>query len=530
MHSMRATRRDILAGMGTLAVATSLPSKASAALPRNFDKLVRDTLAAFGQPGIAIAVVEGSRTALASGWGVRKLGSSEPVTDATLFNLASCSKAFTSAAVALLADEGKLRWNDRVIDHLPEFRLWDSYVTREITIRDLLVHRSGLPAYSGDLLLMPPTTYTRPEIVERLRHIQPATSFRAGYAYDNLLYLAVGELVARVSGMSFEEFIDRRIFKPLDMIDSVPAESWAKDRSNVATPHVRQGGTVRGLGEMTPIRRAMPMDASAPSGGMMSSARDLAKWLTVQVNRGVAADGQRLYSASQAATMWRGVSIIRAEGEPHPDAPNFVVYAPGWQLHDYKGHMWIWHSGGLDGSGSIVGILPEQKVGIAILSNSEEGQGVFGTLMWTLVDHYLGRPREDRLARSVKQVAATRAELAKSADEVVARPANAAPPTMPLSTYAGVYRDAWYGEVIVGEDAQGLTIDFSKSPSLKGRLEPWRGDTFRTRFADPNMEDAFLSFGLTPEGAVDEIRLKAVSPNADVSFDYKDLLLKPIRR
>jgi CubicO group peptidase (beta-lactamase class C family) len=529
MSGLHTTRRTALAGGLAAGGLFGLGAPALAAPPGGFDALVGEVMAAFGTPGLSVAIVDGGAV-MAKGYGVRRLGAPERVDDATLFNIASNTKAFTAAALAILVDEGRIGWDDPVIDHLPRFRMWDAYVTREMTVRDLLVHRSGLGLGAGDLLFWPGTTFTRAEIVERLRHIRPARSFRAGYAYDNVLYIAAGELVGAVAGKPWEAFVAERLLVPLGMAGAVPTDSWLKDAANRSAPHARLGGAVRGLGAMTPLPRELSSDNHAPAGGIICGARDIAAWLKVQLAHGALPGGRRLWSEEQTRQMWRGQTIIRATGLPGdgPDDPSFVTYALGWNVQQYRGHTYIWHSGGIAGQTSITALIPAKNVGFAILTNAEEGM-VVRTLMNSLLDHYLALPRVDWLADGRRRDTDMQAEMAKAAAGQAARPADAGPPSLPLAGYAGTYRDAWYGDVTVTQAGGGLRIDFVHSPALKGALEPWSHDTFRTRFDDRSQEDAFLSFALNPDGTIDQVKLQAVSPMADFSYDYQDLLLKPVK-
>lgn len=528
MGGFHTTRRAALAGGLAAGGLIGLGGRAFAAPPKGFDALVAKTMSAFGTPGLSVAIVENGRTVLAKGYGVRRLGAPEPVDADTLFHIASNTKAFTAAALAILVEEKKLAWDDPVIDHLPSFRMWDPYVTREMTVRDLLVHRSGLGLGAGDLLFWPGTTFTRPQIAERLRFIKPARSFRSAYAYDNVLYIVAGEVIGAVSGQSWEAFVADHLLAPMGMSGAYPTDSWIKAAPNRAARHARLGGAVRGLGTMTPIEAGHPSDNHAPAGGIVCGASDIAAWLKLQLAHGALPSGQRLWSEDQQRQLWRGQTIIRASGLPGetPDQPSFVTYALGWTLQDYRGHAYLWHSGGVAGQVSITALIPEKNVGFAVLTNAEEGM-VVRTLMNSLLDHYLALPAIDWLADGRKQDAQMQAEMAKGAISD-ARPADAGPPSLPLAKYAGTYRDAWYGDVVIAQAGAGLTIDFVHSPALKGALEPWTHDTFRTRFADRSQEDAFLTFALNPDSTIDQVKLQAVSPAADFSYDYQDLLLRPV--
>jgi CubicO group peptidase (beta-lactamase class C family) len=210
---------------GFAAAVTLLASAANAAPPAGFEQRVEQLRAEYGIPGVTIAIVENGQPTLARGWGVRKVGTQQPVGADTIFATGSTGKAFTVAALAVLVDQGKIKWDDKVIDHMPDFRMWDPWVTREMTIRDLLVHRSGLGLGAGDLLFVPNSTLSRKETVRRIRYIKPATSFRSAYAYDNILYMAAGQLIEEVSGETWEQFIHNHVFQPLGMNHSTDTDA-----------------------------------------------------------------------------------------------------------------------------------------------------------------------------------------------------------------------------------------------------------------------------------------------------------------
>ena len=197
-------------------------------------------------PGVSITIVEDGKVTLARGWGVKDITTKQPVDADTIFFTGSTGKAFTNAALATLVDEGKIKWDDKVIDHMPDFRMWDSWVTREMTIRDLLVHRSGLGLGEGDLLFLPNSTLSRKETVRRIRYLKPATSFRSGYAYDNILYMAAGQLIEEVSGETWEQYVKNHVFGPLGMSDSTDSVADYLANPNHARPHSRSGGAIRG--------------------------------------------------------------------------------------------------------------------------------------------------------------------------------------------------------------------------------------------------------------------------------------------
>jgi CubicO group peptidase (beta-lactamase class C family) len=516
-----------LAVLFTFGVATPL----SAAPPADLDRRVEQLRTSLGVPGVTIAIVESGRTTLARGYGVRGLADSTPVDADTIFSTGSTGKAFTVAALAILVDEGKIKWDDKVIDHMPDFRMYDPWVTREMTIRDLLVHRSGLGLGAGDLLFVPRSDLSREESVRRLRHIKPATSFRSGYAYDNVLYMVAGQLIEEVSGQSWEEFMKARVFRPAGMLVSTADTAGRLGTANRARPHARLDGAIRGLGKQVALDEVMSDLGSnaAPAGALAISANDMAKWLSLQLARGDLPGEARLFSEDATTEMWKPVVLQPITPQP-PELkaaqPMFSTYALGWTVQDYRGARLVWHGGAVLGSLAAVALLPEQNVGIYIAANSEEGELVRG-LLYELLDHYLGLPqhrwpeklRDFKKARFAKAVGAVQAKTARPAD---------IGPSLPLVRYAGDYNDPWYGTIKIREERGRLRIDFPHSPGMTARLDHWQYDTFRTVFAEKGIEPAFVTFNLDADGKVDRITMKAISPIADFSWDYHDLLFTPV--
>ena len=500
-----------------------------AAPPEKFEARVEAVRKAAEVPGMAIAIVENGKVTLARGFGVRKLGSPEKVDGDTIFMSGSTGKAMTSAALATLVDAGKLKWDDRVADLIPGFQMYDPWVTREMTVRDLLVHRSGLGLGAGDLLVIPRGTLSRAEVVRRLRFIKPATSFRSGYAYDNVLYIVAGHVIDVVSGQPYEDYIREHLFKPAGMLHSTSDEAHRFANANRASPHARTGGAIRGVGPLKLLdERDNLAPSSTPAGLLAISANDFARWLQIQLARGKLPEGGRLFSEEASAEMWTS-QTIEPIGPALPGleemTPNFQQYALGWEVRDYGGAKIIWHSGGVFGFVTVVVLIPEKNVGFAITQNSEDGQARFG-LMYELLDHYLGRPKKDWPAlitkfRKQRFDAAVAAVNAKAAEPVQSKP------TLPLEKYAGRYVDAWYGAITIDSPANGLRVNFTNTPNRGGRLEHWQYDTFIARFDDTNIEPAYVTFSLGAEGKVERITMKAVSPLADFSFDYHDLLFTP---
>jgi CubicO group peptidase (beta-lactamase class C family) len=499
---------------------------AVAAAPSDLDAFVTNVLKTFEVPGVSVAIVKDGKVVVAKGYGVRKLGEAAPVDARTLFGIASNTKVFTATALGLLVEEGKLEWDAPVVRYLPGFQMWDPYVTRELTIRDLLVHRSGLGLGAGDLLWWPPSTYDRKEIARRLRFIKPATSFRNAYAYDNVLYLVAGEVIEALSGQSWEDFITTRILTKVGMSTSNVRHSAALTGGNVAATHARVEGTVR------PIK-PFDSDNTNPAGGINSNAEDMAKWMNTLLAHGTLADGSRLFSEDtyrQITTLVTPIPFDDPPPELAPQRSNFRGYALGLGVSDYRGRKLLAHTGGLPGYVSRVMMAPDINLGVAVLTNQESG-AAFDAIAFHVVDHYLGAPPMDWLEAYRKLVARLEAGVDDTDKKTAAARDASSKPSLPLQAYAGTYRDAWYGDVVIEPQGSGLVIRFTKTPDLNGTLEHWQHDTFVARWKDRELRaDAFVTFALNPDGSIDQARLQAVSPSTDFSFDFQDLLLKPVPR
>lgn len=496
------------------------------ALSPDFDAYVEQVRAAFEVPGLAVAVVRDGQVVLAKGYGVRTLGRPDPVDAGTRFGIASNTKAFTATALALLVEEGRLEWDAPVIRYLPWFRLSDPYVTAEITVRDLLVHRSGLSLGAGDLLWWPASTYDRHEIARRLRYLPLATSFRSHYAYDNVLYLVAGEVIEAVTGQSWEDFVTTRILRRIGMTGSTVRHSDAEAAGNVATTHARVDGVVRPIAPFT-------SDNTNPAGGINAGAADMARWLVVQLDSGRVAPGDRLFSPQTTRELWSIVTPIPV-GDPPPElAPlrtAFSGYGLGFRLLEYRGHKLVTHTGGLPGYVSRVAMIPDRKIGVAVLTNQESG-AAFNAIAYHVLDALLGVPPYDWLG--AYQTLQARRQAALAAGKRAARSArdSTAGLSLPPSAYAGTYTDPWYGAVVVTEADGALTIRFAHTPALTGPLVHWQYDTFVARWTDRELRaDAFVTFDLNPDGSIHRVRMQPFSPDVDFSFDFQDLNLTPARQ
>jgi CubicO group peptidase (beta-lactamase class C family) len=486
----------------------------------------------FDVPGIAVAIVEDGRIVYERGFGPREVGKPAQVDQDTLFAIASNTKAFTATALSILADEGKLSLDDRVIDHLPWFRMSDPYVTHEMRIKDLLSHRSGLTLGAGDLLYWPTTTYTTEEVARRLKDVPLGGSFRGQYAYDNILFGVAELVIEQASGMSYEDFLRKRIFDPLGMKDTRFNSDRLEPNDNVAT-----GYALADFKDMQPAPRMTWHNVSG-AGGIYSSVHDLGKWMNMHLAGGVYTDAQgkeqRLVSAKRQQGMWTIVTPIPVNTpsvpELLPGKPNFLGYGEGWQLSDYRGNKLVWHTGGWPGMVSRLTLVPDKKIGVIVLTSQEVG-AAFNAVTMEALDAMLQAPDNDWVGAYAKAVAKQHANADEDWQKHVAARAKDAPPSLPLASYAGTYRDPWYGDIAIANEGGKLVMRFTKTADLVGTLEPWQHDTFIVRWHQRWLNaDAFVNFALDADGKISEVRMEPVSPLTDFSFDFQDLRLVPVEK
>ncbi|WP_353182256.1 serine hydrolase [Parapedobacter lycopersici] len=515
-------------GLGILLLASLGWSGANAqqALPPGLDAYIARVLDTFDVPGVGVGIVKDGQVVLAKGYGVRRLGSPEPVDEHTLFSIASNSKAFTATALAMLVEAGKLKWEDRVIDYLPWFALSDDYVTQHLTIRDLLVHHSGLPAYVNDLLLFPPSTFTRRELLTKLKDVPLEHDFRSVYAYDNILYVAAGEVIEAVSGMAWETFVSRRIFDRVGMPNSISRFSSLREQSNVAYAHARRGGKVRPVDSFFDRNIG---DPGNPVGGIASSAADMANWLITHLDSGRTPEHGRLFAPEATEQLWKIVRPMPISSEPEwlkPAQKNFYGYALGFRTYDYRGVKVVGHGGLLTGFVSQLAMVPEQRLGVVVLTN-QLSSGAYWAIINHILDYYLDAPPFDWIAGYKKEL-----DRSIERQDSIARTRKTPTPdpawkrTLPLAAYTGAYRDGFIGRAIIkAKTDSNLHVQFTRSPELSGKLVHFHGDLFRLVYDNKGGgEGPFLSFALNPDKTIREARF--VPADASDS-ELEQLVLRP---
>jgi len=486
----------------TLSPGKGLPSSAKDPL-KGLDAYVLKAMKDWDLPGLAVAVVKDDKVVLAKGYGVKEIGKSDPVNENTLFAIGSNSKAFTATALALLVQDKKLSWDDHVINHLQGFQLFDPYVTRELMVRDLLSHRSGL-GRRGDALWYG-QDYGRDEILRRIRFLKPDSSFRSQFGYQNIMVLAAGQIIPSVMNVTWDEFIKERLFKPLGMIRSNTSTKDLQGIDNIATPHTKKDGKVVAI----PYRN---IDNIAPAGAINSSVIEMANWHRFQLGNGKFGGKQILDPAILQVTHDPHI-VIPVSPDEKKDFPSthFVAYGLGWALQDYRGRLIIWHNGGIDGMLSHQGFLPEENLGIVVLTNSDSS-GLDAALFYRIVDMFLGDPIKDWSGAFLKQAKESEAKAEEAKEAAKSSRVLNTKPSLETGAYCGKYENEMYGRAEVKSEAGKLILYFNSKPA--GTLEHWHYDIFRIsdKAVEPLhfsglLNDAFVRFTLNVQAKVSALEI-----------------------
>ena len=484
----------IVLGVLTLQSTTAVPGAAQAAaggspLP-GLDAYVEASMREWHVPGLALAIVRNDSVIFARGYGTTEAGGGTPVDENTLFAIASTTKAMTAAALGMLVDDGRVAWDDPVTRHLPWFQLGDPWVSRGLTVRDLLTHRAGL-ARSDQLWIAAP--FDRAEVLRRARHLPTAAGFRAEYGYNNIMYIAAGEVVGAAAGTTWDDFLDERLFRPLGMTRSTSRAATVETRDNVATSHV----LVDGRAVAVPRRN---YDIIGGAGGVFSSVRDMAQWIRLHLGGGVY-DGQRLLEAATVREMHTPHTVIRGDTVSERLFPNthFRAYGLGWMLQDYHGRKMVYHSGSINFTRTQVGMIPEAGVGVVVITNLSTSNLQLA-LMYRILDELLGLPPRDWNAEylALAERAETRsAEQTRTVEEARVRGTR---PSLEAQRYAGTYTSDVYGETRLAWEDGRLVLRYA--PDYTADLSHWHYDTFRAVWRRTGFGRAFVTFALDSRGRV----------------------------
>jgi CubicO group peptidase (beta-lactamase class C family) len=472
--------------LASLALAS--PLAAQQAPLDGFDAYVAKAVRDWNIPGLAIAVVKDGQVVFAKGYGVRELGKPEPVDTNTRFSIGSTTKAMTTASLAMLVDEGKVKWDDPVTKYVPELQLQDPVMTRELTVRDLLTHHTGIG--NTDFLWLD-GELTPAEIFHRLRFVKPS-SFRSRYEYQNVQYALAGAVIAKASGMPWADFVRTRIFQPLDMRGTLPLDAMVKGQPDVATPHAIIDDTLRAIAMRS-------VDPVASAGSVWSSVADMSKWMRFILDSG-RVNGKRLIAEDTFHELLTPQVIVRDE-DFYPTTtlthPHVVAYALGWFLEDYAGSAVAMHTGSIDGLSAIIGLIPDERLGVYVLANGDHAE-LRHALMYTVFDRFNGRRDHDWSKEMKALYDGIEARGRERRAATIAARVPGTKPTLPLARYAGTYVDSLYGEATVTSDGDGLRVHMGKGQDAK--LEHWHYDTFLARWEDRRNGESYLTFGLNARG------------------------------
>ena len=510
---------------GLLAIAAALavmPAQArkpeQAPTPQAIDAAVRETIERYKLPGIVVGVIDNGEVIFARGYGETVAGSGDAVTGKTLFKIASNTKAMTGALLARLVQQGKLRWDDPVVKHLPHFAMHDPWVTQHMTVSDLLVHNSGLPEGGGDLMLWPePNLFNRVDIVRGLRHIKPAYGFRSGYAYDNLLYVVAGQVAASAGGASFEELLRRELFQPLGLDGCRVGEFRMAEAGSVAQPHRRQGDgnvAVREDGEL------VPEIASVAAGGVRCHLDDMLAWARNWLQP--SASQLQWLGAEQRAEMVKARTPMPISAQRKRWAnTHYYAYAYGFRLSDSDGEWTVSHTGTLGGMYSMMLLLPDRKSGFVFMINGQGGgaRTVLGealTKLFTAPGKSLGvNGYADALAASSASAKVGGKPVLPDLEQ--RQPVAAAE----LREWMGVWRDPWFGDVRLCAKGDGVEWRSLKSPKMHAPVSKHDG-RYVLFWEDRSVDvDPWLDF--SREGDAQVLRMSKTDPDGDFSSDYEDL-------
>lgn len=484
------------------------------------DQLVEKAMGKFNVAGVAVAIVKDGKIVHEKGYGVKSIVSKQKVDENTNFAIASNSKAFTTTALAILVEEGKLKWTDKVKDYIPEFKMYDPYVTENFNIQDLLTHRSGLGLGAGDLMIFPDgSDFTMKDILANFQYMKPVSAFRTKFDYDNLLYLVAGEIIARVSGMTWEDFVTKRIFEPLNMDNTYASIAAMKDKSNLSSPHSTVAWPIRAL----PNYKDM---VNGAAGGILSNVNDISNWMLVHLNKGKYGKNleKQLFSQASQREMWKIHTVTETNPNPRYRS-HFAGYGLGWGLTDIKGNLSVSHTGGLPGMLSKTILVPDLNLGVVVLTNTESGGGaLFSAVSQTIVDSYLSLDDNNWTDKFYSRYETNN----KAADSVTTAvwKTVAASAQLPVKTdsYMGVYEDKWFGKVEVFMKDNKLWMKSYRSPKLNGPMSFYKSNSFAIKWEYQDMNaDAFAIFCLDEEGKAQSIKMKGISPDIDFSFDFQDL-------
>jgi CubicO group peptidase (beta-lactamase class C family) len=472
------------------------PAAAQPAPLAGLDAYIETAMRAWEVPGLAIAVVRGDSVIFSRGYGVRELGGRGAVDEHTLFAVASTTKAMTAAAIGALVEEGRMGWDEPATGYLPEFRVGDAYLTREMTVRDLLTHRSGLARHD---LLWIAAPFDRAEILRRARYLPTSGRFRADYGYHNVMYIAAGEALAAAAGRPWEEVLEDRLFVPLGMTRSTARAAVVETRGNVATSHLRVDGRVTAV----PRRN---YDNIGGAGAAWSSGHDMGRWLRMHLNGGEL-EGTRVLDPATVRELHTPQMLLRADTVAerlHP-ATGFRAYGLGWLLQDYNGRKLVHHSGSINWTRTQLGMIPAEGIGVVVITNLSTSN-LQHALMYRVLDALLGAPERDWSAEYLALARRADARAEAERREVETARLRGTHPALALDGYAGSYQSEVFGTLTLAREGGRLVLRYSDD--YVADLEHWHHETFRATWRRTGFGSAFVTFRLDPRARIAALELE----------------------
>jgi len=478
---------------------------------KDLDVYYEQALDDWNVPGMAVAIVKDGEIIFSKGYGTLNVNTGEKVDGNSLFAIASNTKAFTATALAILVDEGKINWADRVRDYLPWFELYDPYVSDNFTIRDLLTHRSGLKTFSGDLIWYG-TKLSREEVVRNAKYLEPTFGFRGGWGYSNIMYIAAGLIIEEVTGQSWDEFIKDRILDPLHMDRTISSTKLLPGVENVSSPHNDfEDGLI--------TIEWLNWDNVAPAGSIISSANDVSKWLIFNMNKGLTPEGDTLVSAWRFEEMWTAVNpqSISTWSKRNWPSTHFKAYGLGWAMFDYHGRKILGHGGGYDGFISNTTFVPEEGLGMVFLTN--KNTSLYYPLKFKTLDVMLDAEEETDWSADFLAMIEQRKEMVEfEKEEAEAARAKDTKPTLPLQDYLGTYHCEMYGDAEVYFEGTQLMVHLLPTEIFVGTLSHWQYNTWKIEMKGvPALPSGLVNFFIDEEGRVVEMKIDI--PNPDFYFD-----------
>ena len=472
-------------------------------LPENFDTWVELARQDWKIPGLAVGIVKDGEVIFAKGFGEKRLGSGEEVDANTIFSIASVSKNMTAAALGILVDEGKISWDDKIIQHIPWFQFKDPWVTREVTIRDVLIHQVGLGRILGNRLQFM-TASSRDEVLRQMRYMDFEKPFRSDFVYNNVMYSLAGQIIEYVDGRTWDQFLKDRLFTPLTMNSSSTSITQLKSNDNLAYPHQEIEG------EVVQIARRN-WDNAGPAGGINASINDLNKWMLMQLGVSGSYKGKTIVSEKQMNEIHKPQMVSANDDAMAPQES----YGLGWRITDYKGKRVLTHGGATDGFNTAMYLMPELELGIVVVGNTFNSLG--NALAYQVMDSYLGNQDVDWNKRYLQghKRAYDRAMAARN--EIHLARIKETTPSLNLEEYVGSYVSEGYGKIDVKKEGNDLVLHFWDTDGLEAKLEHWHFDTFRAIWKNPAQREEFMQFHLGKNGQVEAL---------DFEFALRPLLLQ----